>query len=207
MIPMSRHRTKGPGNARRPPAPAPTGPSAAGQAQPPTTRTSSRPTLRPPPPRHARTARRDRRPGPHGAPRGETFAVPVGTRARHWPDLVVVREDGLLIAVEVELTPKPKASLGRILRAYIQARRKVLYVPTGPVTRLLQGRPGPDGRGVDGVAQDVGLLPAGEPVRGAGGLLLVRPFTADDPGVARGRASRRSSLQPGVTLPRRIRRD
>ncbi|MGW6837030.1 hypothetical protein ACWGCI_26995 [Streptomyces sp. NPDC054949] len=58
-------------------------------------------------------------------------------------------------------------------------------MPTGPVARLLRGKPGPDGRWVDGVAQDVGLLPAGEPAPGAGGQLLVRPFTADDPGVAR----------------------
>ncbi|MFD5412421.1 hypothetical protein [Streptomyces nojiriensis] len=122
---------------------------------------------------------------PGGAPRGETSAVTVGTRALHWPDLIVVREDGLRIAVEVELTPKPKASLGRILRTYVQAPRQVLYVPTGPVARLLQGKPGPDGRWVDGVAQDVGLLPAGEPAPGAGGPMLVRPFTADDPGVAR----------------------
>lgn len=103
----------------------------------------------------------------------------------HWPDLVVVREDGLRIAVEVELTPKSKGSLGRILRAYIRARRQVLYVPTGPVARLLQGKPGTDGRWVDGVAHDVGFLPAGDLTLGAGGLLLVRPFTTDDPGIAR----------------------
>ncbi|MBC7272925.1 hypothetical protein ACF09G_32005 [Streptomyces albogriseolus] len=61
----------------------------------------------------------------------------------------------------------------------------MLYLGTDPVLRQLQGRPGPDGRWVDGVAQDAGLLPPGEPDAGAGGLLQVRRFAAADPAVDR----------------------
>lgn len=51
---------------------------------------------------------------PASARRGETLAVPVGARAVHWPDLVTVPPGGRLpVAVEVELTPKPTATLGR----------------------------------------------------------------------------------------------
>ncbi len=116
--------------------------------------------------------------------RGETFAVPAGARARHWPDLVLVPPDGRLVAVEVELTPKPAAALRRILRAYRQAGRRVVYLGTGPVVRQLHGRAAPGGW-IDGIAQAAGLLPTGGPDPGAGGLLRIRPFTAADPGVAR----------------------
>ncbi|OKJ46831.1 hypothetical protein [Streptomyces sp. CB02115] len=123
---------------------------------------------------------------PGGARRGETLAVPVGTRAVHWPDLVTVPPAGQHpIAVEVELTPKGTAALRTILRAYRHAQRRVLYLGTGPVVRQLQGAPGSDGRWLDGVAQDVGLLPAGGPDPGSGGHFRVRPFTAVDPAVAR----------------------
>lgn len=125
-------------------------------------------------------------PGVHeGARRGETLAVPSGARAVHWPDLVLVPPDGSLVAVEVELTPKTRSELRTNLRAYRQARRRVVYLGTGPVVRQLQGRPGPGGRWIDGVAQEAGLLPPGGPAPGAGGLLRVQPLTLTDPGVAR----------------------
>ncbi|MFC6370557.1 MULTISPECIES: hypothetical protein [Actinomycetes] len=123
---------------------------------------------------------------PVGARRGETLAVPVGARAVHWPDLVTVPPGGHLpVAVEVELTPKPTATLRAILRAYRHAQRRALYLGTAPVLRQLQGAPGPDGRWVDGVAQDVGLLPPGGPDPGSGGLLRVRQFAAGDPAIGR----------------------
>ncbi|MEU3220164.1 hypothetical protein [Streptomyces sp. NPDC006971] len=125
-------------------------------------------------------------PGVHeGAPRGHLLAVPAGARAVHWPDLVLVLPGKGIGAVEVELTPKSPSALRQILRAYGQARRRVAYLGTEPVVRQLQGRPGPDGRWIDGVAQDVGLLPPGGPDPGTSELLRVRPFTADDPAVDR----------------------
>lgn len=115
---------------------------------------------------------------------GETFAVPVGARALHWPDLVLVLPDGTLGAVEVELTPKAPGALRANLRAYRQAGRRVLYLGTEPVVRQLQGSAGRSGWR-DGVAQEMGLLPPGGPDPGAGGLLRVRQLAVDDPGVAR----------------------
>ncbi|WP_318199182.1 hypothetical protein [Streptomyces sp. SCL15-4] len=49
--------------------------------------------------------------------------------------------------------------------------------------RQLQGGPDPGGRWVDGVAQELELLPPGGLDPGTGGQ--VRPFTAIDPTVAR----------------------
>ncbi|MCZ0211345.1 hypothetical protein OZK63_38955 [Streptomyces sp. UMAF16] len=72
--------------------------------------------------------------------------MPVGTRAVHWPDLVVVLPGGWLAAVEVELTAKPAAALHAILRAYRRARRPVAYLATESVVRQLQGGPGPGGQ-------------------------------------------------------------
>ncbi|MFI7020149.1 hypothetical protein [Streptomyces sp. NPDC050164] len=124
-------------------------------------------------------------PGVHkGFPREPVLAVSAGVRAVHWPDLVLVLPGEGIGAVEVELTAKTPSALRRILRAYGQARRRVLYLGTEPVVRQLQGRPGPDGRWIDGVAQDVGLLPPGGPGPGTG-LLRVRQFAADDPAVDR----------------------
>ncbi|WP_406187878.1 hypothetical protein [Streptomyces sp. NBC_01006] len=56
---------------------------------------------------------------------------------------------------------------------------------TEPVVRQLQGSPGPDGWWADGVAQELGLLPQGEPRPDAGRHLGVRPFTSGDAVVAR----------------------
>ncbi|MFJ4745402.1 hypothetical protein [Streptomyces sp. NPDC088775] len=135
---------------------------------------------------------------PTGARRGETLAVPVGARAVHWPDLVVVEPTPRFpIAVEVELTPKAPAALRTILRAYRQAQRRVLYMATEPVARQLHGGPGPDGAWVDGAAQEVGLRPPGEPGPGAAGYLSVRPFTAVDPAVARRAAQQAARLRGG----------
>ncbi|MEU8538093.1 hypothetical protein [Streptomyces parvulus] len=122
---------------------------------------------------------------PIGARSGPLLAVPAGPRAVHWPDLVLVLPGEGIGAVEVELTPKTPSALRRILRAYGQARRRVVYLGTEPVVRQLQGRPGPDGRWADGVGQDVGLLPPGGPDPGTGGLLSVRQFTAGDLAVDR----------------------
>ncbi|MEU1826643.1 hypothetical protein ABZ502_29960 [Streptomyces abikoensis] len=113
---------------------------------------------------------------------GETFPVRVGARAVHWPDLVLVSADGVLGAVEVELTPKAPSALRSNLRAYHQARRRVLYLGTEPVMHQLQGRPGPDGWR-DGIAQGVGLLSPGGPGPSTG-LLRVSPLVVKDPGVA-----------------------
>ncbi|MFD3700711.1 hypothetical protein ACFWUZ_32045 [Streptomyces sp. NPDC058646] len=132
-------------------------------------------------------------PGVHGVPgvpadarRGETLAVPVGAHAVHWPDLLVVEPTPRFpIAVEVELTAKSPTAIRTILRAYRQAQRRVLYMATEPVVRQLQGSPGPDGRWADGVAQELGLLPQGEPRPGTGRQLSLRPFTSVDPAVAR----------------------
>ncbi|MFF8414703.1 hypothetical protein [Streptomyces omiyaensis] len=122
----------------------------------------------------------------HEGARGEPLlAVRAGVRAVHWPDLLLVLPGEGVAAVEVELTAKTESSLREILRAYGQARRRVLYLATGPVVRQLQGRPGPAGQWTDGVAQDVGLLPPGGPDPGTGGLLRVRPFAAIDPAVDR----------------------
>ncbi|MFG2903325.1 hypothetical protein ACGFZH_40390 [Streptomyces zaomyceticus] len=122
----------------------------------------------------------------HEGARGEPLlAVRAGARAVHWPDLLLVLPGDGVAAVEVELTAKTPSSLRQILRAYGQARRRVLYLATEPVVRQLQGRPGPDGQWTDGVAQDVGLLPPGGPDPGTGGLLRVRPFAAIDPAVGR----------------------
>ncbi|WP_435059572.1 hypothetical protein [Streptomyces sp. bgisy060] len=135
---------------------------------------------------------------PTGARRGETLAVPVGARAVHWPDLVVVEPTPRFpIAVEVELTPKAPAALRTILRAYRQAQRRVLYMATEPVARQLHGGPGPGGGWVDGAAQEVGLRPPGEPRPGAAGYLSVRPFTAVDPAVARRAAQQAARLRGG----------
>ncbi|CAM5592727.1 hypothetical protein [Streptomyces abikoensis] len=112
----------------------------------------------------------------------ETFPVRVGARAVHWPDLVLVPDDGHLGAVEVELTPKAPSALRSNLRAYHQAGRRVLYLGTAPVVRQLLGRPGPDGWR-DGIAQEVGLLPPGRPGPSTS-LLRVSPLTIKDPGVA-----------------------
>ncbi|MCS0606006.1 hypothetical protein NX794_33080 [Streptomyces sp. LP11] len=107
-----------------------------------------------------------------GARRGETFAVPVGARAVHWPDLVIVEPAPRFpIAVEVELTPKAPAALQAILRAYRQAQRRVLYLATDPVARQLQG--------------------------GVVGHLSVRPFTAVDPAVARRATQQAARLRGG----------
>ncbi|MCJ0874764.1 hypothetical protein [Streptomyces sp. AP-93] len=89
------------------------------------------------------------------------------------------------MAVEVELTPKTRSELRTNLRAYRLARRPVVYLGTAPVVRQLQGRPGPGGWWIDGVAQEAGLLPSGGPDPGTGGLLRVRPLTVTDRGVAR----------------------
>ncbi|MYR41274.1 hypothetical protein [Streptomyces sp. SID5910] len=132
---------------------------------------------------------------PIGARRGDLLAVPAGARAVHWPDLVVwLPGDGRLVAVEVELTPKPTAALRTILRAYRQAGRRVVYLGTEPVVRQLQGRTGPDGW-LDGVAQDVGLLPRGGAAPAPdGGLLQVQPLRIADPSVA-GQVARHASRQ------------
>ncbi len=90
-----------------------------------------------------------------------------------------------MVAIEVEFTPKTNSELRANLRAYQQARRPVVYLGTAPVVRELQGRPAAGGRWIDGVAQDAGLLPPGEPAPDAGGLLRVRPLTIADPGVVR----------------------
>lgn len=133
---------------------------------------------------------------PADARRGETLAVPVGAHAVHWPDLVVVEPTPRFpIAVEVELTAKSPAAIRTILRAYRQAQRRVLYMATEPVVRQLQGSPGPDGRWDGGVAQELGLLPPGEPRPGAGRHLGVQPFTSVDPAVAR-RASAALTRSP-----------
>ncbi|PJM98485.1 hypothetical protein CG740_35080 [Streptomyces sp. CB01201] len=132
---------------------------------------------------------------PTGARRGETLAVPVGAHAVHWPDLLVVEPDPRFsIAVEVELTAKSPAAIRAILRAYRQAGRWVLYLTTEPVIRQLKGSPGGDGWWVDGVAQELGLLPRGEPRPGVG-RLSVRPLTSVDPAVAR-RASAALTRSP-----------
>lgn len=125
-------------------------------------------------------------PGVHeGARPGPLLAVPAGVRAVHWPDLVLLLPGESIGAVEVELTAKTPSALRQVLRAYGQARRRVLYLGTDPVVRQLQGRPGPDGQWIDGVAQDVGLLPPGGPDPVTGGLLRVRQFTAGDPAIDR----------------------
>nr|WP_137951536.1 hypothetical protein [Streptomyces avermitilis] len=134
---------------------------------------------------------------PVGVRRGEILAVPVGARAVHWPDLVVVLPGGRLAAFEVELTAKPAAALRTILRAYKQARRPVAYLATEPVVGQLQGGPGPGGRWVNGVAQELELLPPGGPGPGADGHLQVRPFTAVDPAVARRTAQQAARLRGG----------
>ncbi|MEU6400725.1 hypothetical protein ABZ867_27565 [Streptomyces cinnamoneus] len=110
--------------------------------------------------------------------------MPVGTRALHWPDLVLVLSDGTLGAVEVELTPKAPGALRANLRAYRQAGRRVLYPGTEPVVRQLQGSAGRSGWR-DGVVQEMGLLPPGGPDPGTVGPLSVRQLAVDDPGVAR----------------------
>ncbi|WP_322872243.1 hypothetical protein [Streptomyces goshikiensis] len=134
---------------------------------------------------------------PTDARRQETLAVPVGAHSVHWPDLVVVEPTprGFPIAVEVELTAKPPAAIRNILRAYRQSQRRVLYMATEPVVRQLQGSPEPDGRWTDGIAQEPGLLPPGEPRPGAGRRLGVQPFTSADPAVAR-RASATLTRSP-----------
>ncbi|MGW7412772.1 hypothetical protein [Streptomyces sp. NPDC054863] len=120
---------------------------------------------------------------PVGADRGETLAVPLGVRSVHWPDLVVIRPDtGLLFAVEVELTPKTPAALRQILRGYLQARRKVIYLGTEAVIRQLVGHQTPDGW-KDGIAQQVRLLPPGPPTGEGNPLLHVNELRLRDPGV------------------------
>ncbi|MFJ9473090.1 hypothetical protein [Streptomyces caniferus] len=79
----------------------------------------------------------------------------------NWPDLARVPPDGHLVAVKVELTPKPATALRRILRAYRQAGRRVVYLGTRLVVRQLHGKAQPSGGWIDGIAQAVGLLPPG----------------------------------------------
>ncbi|WP_415962076.1 hypothetical protein [Streptomyces sp. 021-4] len=120
---------------------------------------------------------------PIGARRGDLLAVPAGARAVHWPDLVVVLADGRLVAVEVELTPKPAPALRTILRAYRQAGRQVLYLGTEPVVRQLRGRPGLEGW-ISGIAEEMLLLPSGGAAPAPGSPLQVRPLPVEDSLVA-----------------------
>ncbi|MFD7797465.1 hypothetical protein [Streptomyces sp. NPDC059759] len=120
---------------------------------------------------------------PPGARRGDLLAVPTGVCSVHWPDLVLVLPGRGHGAVEVELTPKPRAALRSILRAYAAARRRVFYLGTEPVVRQLQGRPGPEGW-IDGVGQEAGLLAPGVAISAADSLLQIRPLRLADPAVA-----------------------
>ncbi|MGW1793565.1 hypothetical protein ACWCO0_25810 [Streptomyces tubercidicus] len=117
---------------------------------------------------------------PIGARHGGPIAIPVGAHAVHWPDLMAVLPDGRLVAVEVELMPKPTATLRTILRAYQQAERRVLYLGTEPVVCQLQGRAGPEGW-TGGVAQEVGLLPSSGAAPGPGDLVVVAAASAAKP--------------------------
>lgn len=56
----------------------------------------------------------------------------VGVQAVHWPDMVLLLPDEGVGAVEVELTAKTPSALRRTLRAYGQARRRVLYLRAVP---------------------------------------------------------------------------
>ncbi|MFH8520285.1 hypothetical protein ACH4CE_35480 [Streptomyces gelaticus] len=120
---------------------------------------------------------------PVGARRGDLLAVRAGAHAVHWPDLVLVLPGRGYSAVEVELTPKPRGTLRSILRAYRAAGRRVFYLGTEPVVRQLQGRPGPEDW-IDGVGQEVGLLPPGGAAPVPDGLLQVRVLRVADPAVA-----------------------
>ncbi|MGW1037848.1 hypothetical protein ACWD4Z_37390 [Streptomyces antibioticus] len=128
---------------------------------------------------------------PTGARRGDLLAIRAGVRAVHWPDLVLALPGRGYGAVEVELTPKPRATLRSILRAYRAAGRRVLYLGTEPVVRQIQGRQGPEGW-IDGVGQEAGLLPPGAAAPPADGLLQVRPLRLADPALA-GQVTRHAS--------------
>ncbi|MEV8335605.1 hypothetical protein [Streptomyces niveus] len=123
-----------------------------------------------------------------GEGRERFLCAPVGAQGQvHYPDLVVASPAGLA-AVEVEITPKSPAELRQVLRAYRDARGlfgQVVYLATEPVMAHLHGHAHPrTGRWTDGVAQQVGLLPAGPPEYRPDSPFLVRHFQPRDPGVA-----------------------
>jgi hypothetical protein len=66
--------------------------------------------------------------------------LPSGRFLLHRPDLVV-RDDGRVIAIEVELTPKAPRRLERIVRSWRRARHvdQILYLcPPGPTQRAVE---------------------------------------------------------------------
>ncbi|WP_040742256.1 hypothetical protein [Nocardia tenerifensis] len=116
------------------------------------------------------------------------WAIPLDNgQALHWPDFVVVG-GGLLRAVEVEITPKERWRLHAVLRGYRTAIRcghidQVLWCVTPDVQMQLEGARGPDGW-IDGLLQEMGLLPPGPPdwtVKGR--PMVVRPIAAVDEGL------------------------
>lgn len=130
---------------------------------------------------------RDAQPATVVGQRARWLSVPVGQEgSAHWADLIVVA-GGRMLPVEVELTPKPTRDWKRILRAYRDAPEvfgQVVYLCTPRVRRRLVGYPDMvTGDWVDGIAQEVSLLPRGEgrpPVMGPGARLIVQDFDVED---------------------------
>lgn len=117
------------------------------------------------------------------------LCIPVGSSGQvHYPDLVLITDAGL-VAVEVEITPKPVSRMRQVLRGYRDAQMftQVIYLTTGPVAALLHGWNETDGhrsQWTDGVLQQLHLLPSGRPQYTADSPVRVQQFHPHDRGVA-----------------------
>ena len=116
---------------------------------------------------------------------------PGGRQVRHYPDLLLRSRAGHTIAVELELTPKGSARLGRVMGAYASDARidAVLYLV--PDARMAQRIGDAAARaGIDDLVHIRRLPPGG--IRG--GDPLARVTTR-----SRGRASARATAPMGRT--------
>lgn len=85
----------------------------------------------------------DRRTGREGRPLGIGVGVvgPHGGERLHYPDLLVVLQDGRRVAVELELSGKGRSRLDQIMLGYASDARvdAVLYLaPPGPIGRSIE---------------------------------------------------------------------
>jgi DNA-binding MarR family transcriptional regulator len=85
----------------------------------------------------------DRRDGSEHEPYGVGLAgfERSGRRARHYPDLMLIRPDGTRVAVELELTTKSRRRLDTIMRAYAgdgQIAAVLYLVPDARMQRWVQ---------------------------------------------------------------------
>lgn len=125
------------------------------------------------------------------------LTVPAAESQLHYPDLVVVN-DGLLWAVEVELTWKKRARVRSTLQSYVRSRvfDQVVWMGTPDVQRELRGGAvaGLPGGRAKGLLQELGMADVGDkngwrgkryvgPDGRGRGLFVVRDVPVADEGV------------------------